>query len=371
MGRRNGTIIFPVLLTLLSAESAFGREQDNLFESARANGRGRTYVAANDSDDATRFNPATLAEPKVTFQLRPAQLDLFVGENSLKTVSDLMKISDTNDSLDFLRKFDDKFGKRQYGRGQLGLLGTRFGAFELSFFGISSNWLELRRPTTPYMDWQADLFGGANISYAIHAGKSFTFGMTVRPLYHWNFQGDLAFTDILEFLPPSDAKFEDYAKQKSGLGYGVDFGSIWAPSAGFRMGMTIQNVGDTAFKASDDNGAPPPLKQKVNLGMMSRRKVGAWDMDLSLDGQDLVNREGINVLRLLHAGMEVGKSYLSRDHDVGFLAGVNEGYVTGGAFIDLFLMRFEVVNYAVEVGQTPGQRMDRRWGLSMQTAMTF
>lgn len=346
-------------------------EQDNLFESARSLGRGRTQVAAYDSDDATRFNPATLAEPKLTFQLRPAQLDLFVGENSLKTISDLMKISETDDSLDFLRKFEDKFGKRQYGRGQFGLLGMRFGAFELSFFGVSSNWLELRRPTTPYMNWQVDLFAGSNISYAFKMGKNFSFGTTIRPLYRFNFQGDLTFTDILEFLPPSEAEFEDYAKQKTGMGYGVDLGGIWAPSASFRLGLTIQNVGDTSFEAVDDNGPPPALRQKVNTGMLYRKKLGTWNWDWSLDIQDMINRDGINLLRLVHGGMELGKSFVSRDNDIGLLAGVNEGYLTGGAFLDLYVLRFEVVNYAVESGLSPGQRMDRRWGMSMQSAMTF
>lgn len=82
--------------------------------------------------------------------------------------------------------------------------------------------------------------------------------------------------------------------------------------------------------------------------------LGPINLDYFLDYQNIVNREGMNMLRNIHTGFELGYSLFTRDHDYGLLAGINEGYFVGGLFVDLFIARIEFVKYAVELGEYPG-----------------
>lgn len=356
------------VLIFLAAE-AHAVEVEHLFESPRARGRGRTFVAAFDSDEASRLNPATLAEPKLAFQMRWFDLDLFAGQNTINTVGDLTKISSKDEPVDVLRKFDDKFGERQSVRGQLELLAMRFGAFEFSPFAVNSTWLELRSPVMPNAEWRSDSYAGVGISYAFLLGKTFSVGATIRPMQRLYFAGSMQFADMLDFLPPSEAKFEDYAALRKGSGVGVDLGAIWMPTKQFRWGLVVQNLGDTGFGKGED--APPPLAQEIHTGMLYRMMLGAWDLDLSLDVQNLLNREGINWLRHVNFGSELGYRMFTRDHDIGVTAGVSEGYIGAGLFLNLWAIRFEMSQYTVELEQNPGQRPDKRLTLAAKTAMTF
>ncbi len=361
----------PLLVLLLYSSRGISAEREAVFVSPRNQGRGETYVAAFDSNEATRFNPAALAESRSSFQLRFLQLDGVLGQNSFDTMSDLMKLGSVDDGLGFLRSFDEKFGKRQYLRGQLSTMAMRIKGFEFQLFGTSASWLELREPTTPQAEFESDTFAGAQFSYAMPLGPQLMIGATLRPLYRFYIHGQMSFTDIIEFVPPSTVQFDDYAPLQSGLGYGGDIGTIWRPTPALRLGLTVQNVGDTSFANAEAGKKPPNLKAVISTGALYRMKFAAWDLDLSADLRDLMNREGLNLTRLLHMGAEFGKSFYGRDHDIGLLAGVREGYLTAGAFVDAWLFRLDVSNYAVELGETPGQRMDRRWALSLQSTMSF
>lgn len=362
------TALLPLLYVSCPAGAA---EREALFVSPRAAGRGDTFVAAFDSNEATRLNPATLAESRSTFQLRFLQFDGIVGQNSMDTMSDLMNMGSVDDGLGFLRSFDDKFGKRQYLRGQLSALSMRIKSFEVQLFGTNASWLELRDPTTPQAEFESDTMAGVQFSYARPLGSQLILGATFRPMYRLYIHGQMSFTDIVEFVPPSATEFDDYAPLQSGQGYGGDLGLIWRPKPALRLGVTVQNVGDTAFENSDKTKTPPKLESVVSTGGLYRMKFGAWDLDLSAEMRDLMNRQGLNLTRLLHAGAEFGRSFYGKDHDVGATAGVREGYLTAGAFIDAWAFRLDISNYAVELGETPGQRMDRRWAGTLQSTMSF
>jgi hypothetical protein len=360
-----------LLLLLFVPTLGWAQEREAIFVSPRAAGHGDTFTAAFLSNETTRGNPAALAESKSTFQLRFLQLDGVLGQNSFATISDLLQLSSVDDGLGFLRSFDDKFGKRQYLRGQLSTLSLRIKSFEFQVFGTNASWLELREPTTPQAEFESDSFAGAQFSYALPLGSQLMLGATFRPLYRLFIHGQMSFTDIVEFAPPSTVQFDDYAPLQSGLGYGGDLGLIWRPQAALRLGLTIQNIGDTAFKNDDLSKQPPQLEAVISTGALYRLKFGAWDLDLSGDMQDLMNRQGLNLTRLLRLGAEFGKSFYGKDHDIGVSAGVREGYLTAGAFLDVWVFRLDIANYAVELGETPGQRMDRRWALTLQSTMSF
>lgn len=347
-------------------------EQERPLESSRFEARGNTYVAAFDSDEATRANPATLSETNLKFQLRYLQLDLMVGENTLDTVGDVSEMSSSSESspVSLLQTFTDKFGKRQSLRAQVSPLSVRIFKFEISPFFSSSSYVDMRVPTTPNVEFRSDSMVGANIAFAIPIGKTLGLGLTMRPVQRTVFAGEVGFADLLNFVDSDDMELEDIFEKQEGLQIGWDVGGIWKPTKEWRFGLLVENLG-YAGNYGDAENAPDPGQQRVNLGTAYRVDWKPWHWDFFADLQDIVNPKQLDYFRLLHLGTELGRSYISRDHDLGLLLGFNEGYVTAGTFIDLWITRLTMSYYAVELGEYAGQRADRRWGITLLSAMTF
>lgn len=363
-------VIF-VLLLCFSFTYLEASEQSWLFDSARVWGRGRTYVAAYESDESSRFNAAALGESDVSFQLRPLQLDFFVGKNTTSTFNDLLSAAGSNDAFSVLRKFDDKFGQLQYFKAQGSFFSLRFGSFEISPFGLNDAFLKLELPPSPEMSWKVDSVVGLNLSYGFELKQDMFIGLTLRPLYRWYIEGKVAFADIVELLGPTSTRFEDFTPLVSAAAVGGDLGFIWNLSPGFRWGVTVRNIGDTSA-TSDFEETPPAIRQNISTGLLSRSSLGGIaDLDLYLDIHSLTNRDGLNLLRLINTGFELGSSVFSRDHDFGVLGGISEGYASLGAFFDLYFLRVDITSYGIETGIESGQLQDRRWAISGRSSLTL
>ncbi len=368
------TVLFLIVVTeffvssLSQVEARPARERN--LESVRAYGRGKTFVAATESDESSRMNPATLGEDhKVNFQFRPAQVDLFIGDNTRDTIGELSDISaDKTAPLDLLQNFSDKFGKQQYLRSQLAT-GFRILNFDFTPFVSTSNWLDLRVPVMPEPWVHSNTLIGANFSFGLPITKSFYVGTTVRPFYRYYFDTELSFADVMGSL--GEEEFKDIFVLKSGSGIAVDLGLIYLIGKQTRLGLTIEDTGYTTADNSDKSKQPPAEAHYVSAGMMTFFDYKPWRLDFSFDMHDLTNPEGIHMLRMVHTGLEFGRSYISRDQDIGLTAGLNEGYFTLGTYADLYIARLDIVSYGVELGEYPGQRQDRRLGVSLRTSMTF
>lgn len=354
---------FLVVPTHLVAE-----EQYHVLESSRNRGRGDTFVAAFDSDEATRGNPATLAETKISYQLRVLQLDMFLGDNTIASVKQVTNLNQESSATGLLSTFGDKFGKRQYGRLQVAPLAMRFGAFEVMPFMTTTNYLDLRDPALPEISLQSDTYYGISMSYAMELAKDFEVGVTLRPGSRTTYTGSIGLSDLLDATGTSNFQLTNLFSKGDGTVIGMDIGGIYKPSPDWRFGLLVQNFGYTSSLGS---GGPKPMQQVISVGMTNRTNWQPWHWDNFFDYQDLVNPQKTSLYRLLHAGTEFGRSYVSRDHDIGVMAGLNEGYLTMGSFIDLYVTRLTVSYYAAELGEYPGQRKDRRWAITLLSSMTF
>ena len=49
--------------------------------------------------------------------------------------------------------------------------------------------------------------------------------------------------------------------------------------------------------------------------------------------------------------------------------GLHGGWLTLGTYINLYLMKLEIVNYGAELGEYAGQRGDRRWAFSLKSSL--
>ena len=350
------------LLVFFGSFYGEAKEIANLFESPRSFGRGKTYVAAYDTNEASRLNPASIAETDITFQLRFLDFDLFYAEKGIGKLSTLQ--SATTNS--FLSEAKGLFkGTNLNARGQFSLFSLRIGSFEFSPFFVAKGFADLRNPSLPDIEYSADATLGANLVYAFSIGKNLSIGVTLRPLSRSYIAGRAGVSELLD-----TENLEDLATVKNGTGLGLDVGVIYALANNFRLGATVQNVGDTEY-FQDYGSEPPAIKQTINLGALLRVDLLGGHLDFLMDGQGILNRNGVNLLRLLHLGVEQGWSLFTRDHDFGVLFGVNEGYFGGGFFADAYFVRLDFSAYGVELGQYPGQRPDRRMAFTLSSAVTF
>lgn len=357
--------------TSMWAPQAAAEERFRELESTRFFGRGNTYIAAHDSNEATRGNPATLAEPKLSFQVRWGQLDLFLGENTLDTVSDIASVKPGDSAVSLLENFSDKFGKRQYGRLQGNAFSVRVMSFELSPVLSTINYVDPRVKPTPDVEIYSDTYAGAHIAFGLAASKELFVGFNLRPLHRTLFHGEMKFADVMDFVDNSEFSLDDLITKREGLHLGLDIGTIWTPGKHWRFGMLVENLG-YAGVMGEFKDPPPPLRQRLGVGMMYRWALSKkWNWDWFADIQDLTSDGRYNLFRLVQLGTELGTSYFTRDHDLGLMLGVNEGYFTTGAFVDLYLARLSASYYAVELGEYPGQRKDRRFALSLESSVTF
>ena len=370
---KQGACLFFLLFALASPIGlAQAVEQERILDSTRFLARGNTYVAATDSDEATRANPATLAEPKLAFQLRFLQMDLFVGQNTMNSVSDVANVDGEASAVALLETFRDKFGKRQYGRVQFMPLATRIFAFEISPFVSSSNFIDMRLPTTPTVEFESHTISGVNLSYAQTIGKETLVGLTLRPAHRQRFRGDIAFANLLEFVDSDAFQLDDVFEREEGFIVGADLGVIWRKGKNWRFGLVGENLGHAANNAEFQN-TTSPLAQRINLGMDYRYEFKPWYWDWLFDIQNIDQAWSgqRDPFRSLHLGTELGVSYVSRDTDLGLALGINDGYFTSGLYADFYVTRLNLSYYAVELGQYAGQRKDRRWGATLVSSMTF
>ncbi|SMF76472.1 hypothetical protein [Pseudobacteriovorax antillogorgiicola] len=355
---------------LLISIPASAQELDYAFETARIRGRGGTYAAQYYGNQSPRFNPATLAEDNAAFQLRPLEINLSVGRNVVSTINDVVGHdfgkSDTDAVIEFIRKFENKFGDRHLGRFELELLAMRVLSVEVMPFVKNQTYIELRRPTTPQFDYIVDTQTGIYIAYGLSLGGVVKLGFGLKPMFRTVTTGQLIFTDVLDL---ENTDIEAFADTTQGNGIGGDLSALWTPIARFRLGLIVENVGDMGYFDSDD--APSNIRQKSSLGFLWRYPMSSWNLDILGDVQDMENRDGKHWSRLFHWGAEIGTKAFSKDHDYGAVVGINDGYGTWGLFADLWIARLEIAQYSVELDRNPGSREDARYGISLRTSMTF
>jgi hypothetical protein len=246
----------------------------------------------------------------------------------------------------------------------------RIGNFELMPYAVSTNYIGISNPVFPEVQFKSDTHYGVAFSYAMALTAKLNLGLTVRAAERQLYQGDIGFSDLLKFVDSSNFQLSDLVQQRQGTTIGADIGLIYQADANWRFGLLAENVGYAAALGTATD-APPPEQQRIDFGMSYRVDWKPWRWDFMVDGQDLTNPDNLEVLRLLHVGTEIGRSYISRDNDIGLDAGINEGYFTMGGFFDIVLARLTLSYYAVELGDFPGQSKDRRWAATLLSSTTF
>jgi hypothetical protein len=359
LGIRFGIIILTLAFIFGSAYNITAKGLPRLYTGVRPLGMGGAFTAVSDDENALFYNPAGLAKNFVVGDMEvviPLPVPLIeISENSVDLFSDAQDtdFDDTGEVTDLLRK---NVGKHQHLRlalfpsvgFQVANVGLQVGAL-----GQATVDADIRNPAFP--EAVTDIV----IDYGLLVGAGMKLpwtglsaGATLKALSRQSLNEVYTATDI------SDPNFGDRIDDdmKSGAGASIDIGVMYklpfVPVVDTTAALVVQNIPEM------DMGDAEDIKTQVNAGVAVEKSFVGFTLIGALDYLDIGNNigEDDDWAKRLHLGAEVKLPTI-----LSLRAGLNQGYWTAGATVDLWIIRFDVASYAEEVGAHAGQREDRRY----------
>lgn len=336
-------IAFSFVSISVISGSANAAPLETFYSGIRPLAMGNAFTAIADDKNAVFYNPAGLNSVK------DGRVDLLSPLIEVsQTIVDLgndasgLDTTDTSGTVDSLKKY---VGNHLRGRASVFPNYTRKN-FEIGFLENFSLDAKVRQPSYPYVNTNikndAGLVVGMARDFTVKNEK-LQFGISGKLIQRRAVSRTYTAVD----LSNADYKFED--DLKTGIGIGINMGAIYRvkkSSLESSYGIAIRNLGGMGF------GSAGVANQSVNLGVAFNRKVGPVPLMVAFDYVDIF---GGGIPKRMHFGVEAEliKIFTLR-------AGLNQGYMTYGALIDLWLLQFEYASYAEEVGEYAGQSKDQR-----------
>ncbi len=348
------SIIAFFFLLIVSHGLGFAEPYPKFYQGVRPMGMGGAFTAVADDENALFYNPAGLADlSTVNVGILNPMVD--VSDKSIDLISDTddTDMDDTGEVADLLRQYS---GDHQHFRASL----FPHVGFNLANLGVMIGGLaqanldaEIRNPVWPetHVDFAMDygVLGGVGMKLPFQDLK---LGATVKVIHRESLQEVYTATDIAD--DDFEDRFEDDLSNDTAVS--VDIGTIYTLSfiewMQTDVGLAIQNL--PAMEFGDDMD----VETQANLGIAMKKSFAAFSLVGAIDYLDLTQSVGDDNdwAKRLHMGVELQLPVV-----LSVRAGLNQGYGTVGATIDIWVLRLDFATYAEEVGAHSGQRSDRRY----------
>ena len=351
-----GFIVFVIaaLFVLGSGYDIMAKQYPSLYKGVRPLGMGGAFTAVADDENALFYNPAGLSEIS-TFQIGVFNPLIEVSKKSIDLVQDIgdTDLDDTGEVTDLLR---DYVGEHQHIRAAL-FPHVGFNAFNAGVMigGLGQGVIDadIRNPVWPeaHLDLITDygLLGGAGLKLPVTGLRA---GAALKYINRESLSEIYTATDIA--AEDFENRLED--DMHSGSGLSADIGAIYrlpfVSIFDLNVGLVIQNIPEM------DMGKATDIKTQVNTGLSIEKSFAAFTLVGALDYRDIFNaiEEDDDRAKRTHLGAELRflKVFSVR-------AGLNQGYPSLGATLDLWVLRLDFATYGEEAGAYAGQREDRRY----------
>lgn len=345
------------LLCLLPASSVFAEaaEHQRLYRSPYYLGRGDTGIATAEDHEAIFYNPAGIALGKGVYKrtvLLSPHADYSLATRDLYRKLALEKTESTT-------ALKEAVGRNQHlGIGNLTALVMRRAALGI----VTTTNIDLLvtkskdNNALETLQTRASMNQGLTFSLAESFwDQSLMVGFTGKYLVA---RGDGAI-DVSVIDAQDVSKLQDDENfLKVGSGAGGDFGLMLRSKTGMEpaFGLQIENVGGTVLIPQVEGAEGQVLEQTVNLGLSVKPGTKFSKVQLHFDYRDITNTHGTNPFKKAHIGTEISLKQM-----IGFTAGLHQGYPTGGLYLNLYFVRFDLGFYTQEMGERAGDRPDTRF----------
>lgn len=339
-------------LLIAAGTAAHADPFPHFFRSGTYLGRGDTGIADADNHEALFYNPAGIAKGDGIYK-EAALVSATVEVSSASKDLIRQMVVEKNSDAETIRQF---IGKNQhlglYGFSGVVLRRAAFGAFtSVQGDALAAKSYDHGGLETLDFSYRAN-YGLVFAVAEQFLGDTVQVGTTIKYVVNNSADMNIGVVDASNF----SEIFEE--QKREGSGFGADIGVMYQLPTKMPMtlGLTINDIGDSKFTEKDKNKpAPDSLPQTINLGYSLTTGTGQSTMQFLVDVRDIAGRVEDNIYKKTHLGAEIAFKGI-----MGFSAGLNQGYPSLGAFLDLYVGRLDVGVYGEEVGDSIGSRPDQR-----------
>jgi hypothetical protein len=350
-----------VLCVLLSGYDIMAKPYPSFFRGVRPLGMGNAFIAVADDENALFYNPAGLSRTErvnvgifnPVFEISDKMIDLISDAQDAD-------LDDTGEVADLLRKY---IGEHQHFSAALyPYVGFNVADVGVMVAGLGQGTInaDIRNPVWPeaHVDMISDygVIGGAGLKIPFEKLVGLRAGAALKLISRQSLSEVYTATDL------ADPDFSDRLDDDlvSGSGISLDLGAIYTlpfvPVVDTNVALVIQNIPEM------DMGDAEDIKTQFHLGVGVEKDFKAFKLIGALDYRDITGNigEDNDIAKRLHLGAEAKLIKI-----LAVRAGFNQGYISAGTTIDIWVVKFDFATYAEEVGAYAGQRMDRRYAFQI------
>jgi hypothetical protein len=349
-----------ILYILLSLLFSWKAKSADLYEqgpSARSIGMGGTYMSFVRGAEALYFNPAALARVDgFDFQLAEVQaayskdamrlVDQYKNSGSSMTAADVSSLYGTNSFADV----------------------TARSGFVMPYFGVgvySSNYVleSFNNPPLPTFNTNFISDYGYIIAAAFPINDKTSLGLSFRHIKRWGGAKDILVTDLVG--SDDKAVFEKNFQDK-GTGHAIDASFLTTLPLPYNPTISIvwQDIGRTTFSQTAGAAAPPSQQDNLTIAGSVQHELFLIDWTHAIEYKHITDSNEV-FSKKIHVGTEASFGLFD------IRAGLNQGYLTYGGGINLWLLRADVAYYTAELGKVAGQIRNDRVIYSVTLELNF
>lgn len=226
--------------------------------------------------------------------------------------------------------------------------------------------LSLRQNYSVSDDAVIDIGPAFTFAYQFLSDRSLSVGATAHVTYRLATNQPYTIADFL-----NDKSFSLNQIGQQGTTEDFDLGVTkvfpWHPiGIELSAGASIDNVLGGRYNTStitpvhNIGSDPLPANRIYGFGFSAKRDIGYFfrDVMVAIEASDIGNNTNGSIYRTIHMGAEARILHILRPR-----IGINQGYLTLGAGIDLKLLEIEAATWGEELSYNPGQLQDRRYGI--------
>jgi hypothetical protein len=341
-------VIKMVVLMLLSL-NVFAGELYHQGLPTRCLAMGGTCVSHISGSRALFLNPAALA--------RVEGFDFILAQAQVGISKDVLDFSSQFQGGSFSASdINNLYGKYLTAdiTGRAGFVIPNFG------FGVYSNnytALQFSDPTFPTFNMNFISDYGYVVGGSLPIDDRTSFGLSLRHIKRWGGEQDI---NVGSIIGSSSSNLASNNFQDHGVGHAVDlaFRTTFNHTLKPTLSLVWQDVGQTTFNKTQGAKAPPTQKDNLILGVSLYQELVIIDFTHSFEYK-FIRDDSESFSKKIHLGTEASLGPLD------IRAGLNQGYLTYGLGLDLWLFQIDAAAYATEIGTYSGQSKNDRYSISL------
>ena len=351
------SIFLAIVCTLYSqAAKAHGEA------SAASRGTGGIGYLSSNFTDVFFSHPSHITEDKRSFVLKFFDINFSVSSDVGNTVLDYLDESESNSDnnegsaavISTLKTIKKYFGKNISGDTHVEFFSMKIGNFTLVPYLHASMYGVGYTPAWPEVEGEVDAYMAMGAGYA-YQYEDFGFGLNIRPGFRYYGAIDLDIGAIGDFTSSNGTTDTELIRFGQGPYSPVDLGFSYRLSPTIKLHANFLDLLGSPSGGST-NGIPPAFETKFNLGMIWESwKNGRHSFAFASEFKDLFNFFAPNgYLFNTHIGGEYRYSFGEQPF-IALRVGLNQGFPTLGAYMDLFVFKLAFSYSAYEKGHYIGQ----------------